>query len=126
MADESDANFDGWLRERMQARRMSQRQLARRAGIHHSTVSRLLRGADPTLATAWALQEALEPTSSAVDATEAPHLHPAILARMLHRDGILTGDEIDRLVGVYVELVAARPRRPAPTPPVASRPTRMR
>jgi transcriptional regulator with XRE-family HTH domain len=105
---------------------MSQRQLARRAGVHHSTVSRLLRGAVPTLATALALQDALDPTSAAESDTDVRQLHPAVLAGMLRRDGILTDDEIDRLVSVYIQLMAARTRRPASTPRVAARPRRMR
>ena len=127
MVEETDPySFDGWLRERMRARRLSQRQLAARAGVHHSTISRLLRGAAPTLVTARALQAALDPRSAHVHVRDSPELHPAILAMMLRQDGFLTSDDIDRLISVYVQLVAARPRRPAASLPIAGRATRMR
>lgn len=105
---------------------MSQRELARRTGLHHSTVSRLLRGAVPTLATVLALQEALDPAPPAAPILDAPELHPAMLSAMLRRDGFLSNDEIDRLVGVYVQFVTARPRRAAGAPRVSVRATGIR
>jgi transcriptional regulator with XRE-family HTH domain len=56
-----DGDFAGWLRDAMAARNMSQRMLAHRAGISHSTVYRLAMGeAVPTLATAVAVIRVLE------------------------------------------------------------------
>ena len=110
MADETRIpGFGSWLSDRMHARRMSQRQLASRSGVNHSTVSRLLRGSVPTLATALALQDALDPGSRAVAAPDSD-LHPAVLSAMLRRDGLLTNDEIDFLVSAYAGLVDAHLR----------------
>ena len=119
MADETDTpGFGAWVRERLHARRMSQRQLARRAAVHPSTVSRVLRGAVPTLPTALALQDALDPSEPSAPGPDAPELHPALLSAMLRRDGILTNDEIDQLVITYAQLVAASCQRAAQRPRV--------
>ncbi len=36
--------IDNWLRAQMASRQMTQRMLAKRSGIEHSTISRLVRG----------------------------------------------------------------------------------
>ena len=119
MADETNAlGFGAWVRQRLHERRLSQRQLARRAAVHPSTVSRVLRGAVPTLATALALQEALDPSQASSPGPDTPELHPALLSAMLRRDGFLTHDEIDQLVGTYAQLVAAGSQRAARRPRV--------
>ena len=123
MADEMESpGFGAWLRERLHARRMSQRQLARRASVHPSTVSRVLRGTIPTLSTAIALQDALTPAELTGSDADVLQLHPALLSAMLRRDGVLTESEIEGLVSTYARLVAAR-RRDRPTPPVSVRRT---
>lgn len=53
-------DFAAWLEERMEQRGMSQRMLALRAGVSHSSVSRLLSGdRSPSLPTALALLRVL-------------------------------------------------------------------
>ncbi len=60
------AGFRDWLHARMRSRRVSQRQLAARAGIHHATISRLLRGERiPSLLTAVSLARALRDEQAA-------------------------------------------------------------
>lgn len=60
----TDGDFGGWLREAMAERRISQRALAMRSGINHSTISRLLaRGRMPSLSTAIAIVRVLQPRS---------------------------------------------------------------
>lgn len=60
MTVENGSSFDEWLRTRLKRRRLSQRQLAERSGVNHSTISRLLTGEHrPTLATATKLARAL-------------------------------------------------------------------
>jgi hypothetical protein len=55
-----EGDFAGWLRDSMAARRVSARMLAMRAGIDHSTISRLTSGSrEPTLRTALALLRVL-------------------------------------------------------------------
>jgi transcriptional regulator with XRE-family HTH domain len=60
--DDGDRLFVDWVREVMAARRLTQRQVARLAGIHHSSLSRLLGGERVKLsyATARRLYRALE------------------------------------------------------------------
>jgi len=54
--------FAEWLRERMAERELTQRMLALRSGLNHSTISRLLdQGRRPSLATALALLHVLGP-----------------------------------------------------------------
>lgn len=57
-----EGDFADWLRQAMADRDVSQRMLSMRAGISHSTISRLLKGdRDPSLATALALLRVLAP-----------------------------------------------------------------
>ena len=58
----TDGDFGGWLRDAMAERRVSQRTLAMRTGIDHSTISRLLAGGrSPSLTTAVAIIKVLRP-----------------------------------------------------------------
>lgn len=57
-----DGDFCGWLRAAMRDRGMSQRALAMRTGVSHSTISRLLsEDRTPSLDTAVAIIRVLEP-----------------------------------------------------------------
>jgi transcriptional regulator with XRE-family HTH domain len=59
-----DGDFAGWLRDAMADRGMTTRVLEMRAGVDHTTISRLRRGANaPTLTTAVALLRVLTPTT---------------------------------------------------------------
>lgn len=59
-----DGDFAGWLRDAISERGITTRVLEMRAGVDHTTISRLMRGANaPTLATAVALLRALAPTT---------------------------------------------------------------
>ena len=66
--DESESPsvpFADWLDGRLRAARISQRQLAMRAGVHHSTISRLVRQRrTPSFATAVRLAQVLDPTGT--------------------------------------------------------------
>lgn len=54
-------SFDTWLREQLARHRISQRVLARKSGVNHSTISRLLNGQrSPTLTTVSRLADALD------------------------------------------------------------------
>lgn len=60
----TDGDFGGWLRDAMAERGISQRTLAMRTGIDHSTISRLLTGGrSPSLGTAIAIIKILRPRS---------------------------------------------------------------
>jgi transcriptional regulator with XRE-family HTH domain len=47
MTTPTDRAFNEWLRVELRARRMSQRQLAQRSGVAHSTISRARAVTDP-------------------------------------------------------------------------------
>lgn len=56
----TESRFADWARARMKARRLSQRHVARQAGIDHSAVSRIIAsGQDPKWTTAAALYDTL-------------------------------------------------------------------
>lgn len=59
----------GWLSDERAQRRMSQRMLALRAGVDHSTLSRLMAGErEPLLSTVLAVVRALRPTKEGTEA----------------------------------------------------------
>lgn len=56
----SPGTFNEWLRRRLKASRLTQRQLAEKTGVDHSTISRLVRGNRlPSLRTAASLARGL-------------------------------------------------------------------
>lgn len=58
---EPPPRFNTWLREQLRERGISQRRLAFRAGVNHSTISRLIRSQRvPSLQTAVRLHRALD------------------------------------------------------------------
>lgn len=63
-----EGRFADWLRDRMGERGVTQRMLALRSGINHSTISRLLEDdRRPTLATAVALLQVLGAEATPVE-----------------------------------------------------------
>ncbi len=102
--------FSEWLRIRLKARKMSQRQLAERSGIHHSTISRLVSGErSPTLDTVTKLADVLGADGGA----EAP-THRMVQTRAtspaaqvehaLRTDDILGEAEIRQVMRLYLLL----------------------
>lgn len=55
----TEFTFAGWLRDEMAQHRVSQREVALRAGLDHSALSRILRGREPYFRTAVRLAGAL-------------------------------------------------------------------
>ena len=54
--------FNEWLGSQLRVRKMSQRQLAERSGVDHSSISRLVRGDRvPSLRTAMKLARSIDP-----------------------------------------------------------------
>ncbi len=112
--DPTDRDFAGWLRSRMQARRMSQRRLAARSGVDHSTISRLLRGRPVSLATATKLVRAIGTGGDAI--APPPYLVQARptddpisrLQEAVRFDGVLCEADVRVLVDHYVALRARR------------------
>jgi transcriptional regulator with XRE-family HTH domain len=95
---------------------MSQRQLADRSGVDHSTISRLTTsGRVPSLATATKLAKALGPLPA--DGGVLPHLvlmerdaahPPARVERALRSDDLLGEEQVRQVMRLY--LAIRRPR----------------
>ena len=116
--------FNAWLEATLKARRMSQRQLADRTGIDHSTISRLIRGQRiPSLRTATSLAYALGVPEAAarLDEMMRPASSTSGSAQVeyaLRSDESLTEVDVREIMELY--LAARRtgtgPGRSAPKP----------
>ncbi len=72
MTTDNGRAFNEWLRAELKAKKMSQRQLAQRSGVDHSTISRLIRGDRmPSLGTATRLARGLREIRDDADARTA-------------------------------------------------------
>ncbi len=72
MTTDNGRAFNEWLRAELKAKKMSQRQLAQRSGVDHSTISRLIRGDRmPSLGTATSLARGLREIRDDADAHAA-------------------------------------------------------
>jgi transcriptional regulator with XRE-family HTH domain len=110
--------FHIWLRRQLRERRMSQRSLAARSGVNHSTISRLLRGdRTPNLETATKLASALRPLAEVDDllryfsAQEVASVFPTKrVEAALRGDGDLTDWDVRQLMDDYLRRRADRRR----------------
>ena len=72
MTTDNGRAFNVWLQAELKAKKMSQRQLAQRSGVDHSTISRLIRGDRmPSLGTATRLARGLREIRDDDDAQAA-------------------------------------------------------
>ena len=121
MSEEPDFNM--WLRARLKARRISQRQLAHLSGVDHSTISRLLAGdRSPSLTTAVKLARALRDFEVLPETVQAPRRQPGPLSDptagvefALRRDALLSEAQVRRVMEVYLRM------RRLPPPPDGKR-----
>jgi transcriptional regulator with XRE-family HTH domain len=104
-----------WLHDGMRARRLTQRGLARVAGIDHSTISRLLReDRSPAHRTVVALGLVLGPQPTTPrDGKPEP---AEMLQRALRSDPRLTDEQIRRIIEFYWRERGSNDRTPTPTP----------
>ena len=71
MTTHASRPFNEWLRAELKARRMSQRQLAERSGVDHSTISRIVSfDREPSLGTATKLARGLRLLGPGSDASD--------------------------------------------------------
>jgi transcriptional regulator with XRE-family HTH domain len=99
--------FTQWLRLQLRARKLTQRQLAQKSGIDHSTISRLMRGdRTPSLRTVTLLARGLglsqDPgwlDAQSLGRTDAP---TARVEYALRSDGLLTEAAVVRIMNVYL------------------------
>jgi transcriptional regulator with XRE-family HTH domain len=109
-------SFNAWLRGQLKVRRMSQRQLAQRAGVNHSTISRLVRGnRAPSLGTALKLARGLRALESAADAASAgdPRDPTARVEQALRADTRLSEAQVRQVVEYYRAVRRGRLGQPA-------------
>jgi transcriptional regulator with XRE-family HTH domain len=105
--------FNQWLRVQLKARNLSQRQLAQKSGVDHSTISRLTRGDRmPSLRTATMLVRGLsraQDLGRVDDDSLGRNGSPAASVEYaLRSDDLLSEGEVRRIMNVYL---ATRLRR---------------
>jgi transcriptional regulator with XRE-family HTH domain len=122
--------FNLWLRRQLRERKMSQRQLAARSGVDHSTISRLLGERHrPSLETATKLVAALRRIPddlAAADYLEIPdeEVFPATRVELaLRADNDLDEEDVRWLMQLYLGArrsngESSRTPQPPPTPQV--------
>lgn len=118
--------FSQWLKVQLRARKLTQRQLAQRSGVDHSTISRLVRGNRiPSLRTANLLAYSLGITAG-LDGVERQGLgstaSPAARVEYaLRLDDLLSERQVREIMNVYLATRLRRPRGLA-TPVAGLRP----
>jgi transcriptional regulator with XRE-family HTH domain len=117
--------FNEWLRSRLKARKMSQRQLAQASGVDHSTISRLVRGdRTPSLGTATKLARGLGEIREGANAPQylglvsgGSTMNPtARVEYSLRADDALGEAQVRQIMEYYLAVRIGRHARPvAPT-----------
>ena len=114
--------FNAWLQHRLVTSRLTQRQVAARAGIHHSTISRLLGGdRTPSLRTATSLAHALgmpdaDATLDEMITPGSSRSRPAQVEYALRSDDSLTEAGVRQIMDYYLIVRRVRPAPPAAKP----------
>ena len=122
LSSAGSGTFNAWLQHRLEGRRLSQRQLAEKTGVDHSTISRLIRGQRmPTLRTAVLLAKALGGAEAAdmADAMNKPASstsRPAQVEYALRSDESLTESQVRQIMDYYWTVRRVRPAPPAAKP----------
>jgi transcriptional regulator with XRE-family HTH domain len=105
-AHDRDLPFYDWLDTRLRNARISQRQLAMRSGVHHSTISRLVRHRrTPSLSTAIRLARVLEPSGAmpSIRSIDARSTSPPTRVEFaLRSDPTLSPTDVRDLMRAYV------------------------
>jgi transcriptional regulator with XRE-family HTH domain len=118
----SSRAFNQWLQVQLRARKLTQRQLAQKSGVDHSTISRLMRGNRvPSLLTATRLVQGLGMPESLVsleDQSRGRSGSPtARVEYALRSDDLLHESEVREIMEVYLAARNGRSRRVASSAP---------
>jgi transcriptional regulator with XRE-family HTH domain len=113
--------FNNWLRVQLKARQISQRLLAQRSGVDHSTISRIIRlDRVPSVGTATKLARGLGALGSEADTQrDLPQVlpsatHPtARVEHALRADDWLSEAQVRQVMEYYLAVRTGRPGRPA-------------
>jgi transcriptional regulator with XRE-family HTH domain len=123
-----DRTFSDWLDVQLRARRLTQRQLAQKSGVDHSTISRLMRGdRTPSLRTAALLTHGLGMADGldwidrhSVGRAASP---AAGVEHALRLDDFLSETQVRAIMDVYLATRLRRLRSAATPAPAAITPT---
>jgi transcriptional regulator with XRE-family HTH domain len=115
--------FNQWLQVQLRARKLTQRQLAQKSGVDHSTISRLVRGDRvPSLRTATLLAHGLGmPQDHGKLAEQSFGRSGSPTARVeyaLRSDDRLREADVREIMDVYLAARLHRPRRVATPAPM--------
>jgi Helix-turn-helix. len=117
--------FNQWLQVQLKARKLTQRQLAQKSGVDHSTISRLMRGDRvPSLHTATLLARGLgmlQDLGGLDDQSLGRSGSPAVRVEYaLRSDDLLSEAEIRKIMNAYLAARLRRPRSVATPAPMES------
>jgi len=122
-------DFHHWLQVQLRARKLTQRQLAQKSGVDHSTISRLMRGDRvPSLHTATLLARGLGMHDLGILDDQGVRTRFSPAARVeyaLRSDDLLSEAEVLKIMNLYLALRLGRPRSvatPAPLEATSRRP----
>jgi transcriptional regulator with XRE-family HTH domain len=121
--------FGEWLRVQLKARRISQRQLAQKSGVDHSTISRLVRG---DRVPSWSTADRLVRSLGFADVPDGVYRldsgrtasPTARVEYALRLDETLSETQVREIMNVYLATRRRRPRLVVSSPaPAASTPS---
>jgi transcriptional regulator with XRE-family HTH domain len=117
--------FNQWLQTQLKARKLTQRQLAQKSGVDHSTISRLMRGDRvPSLQTATRLARGLgmpeDPGRLDHDSLGRSGSPAARVEYALRSDDLLSEAAVHEIMNVYRAARLRHPRKVALPAPVRS------
>lgn len=122
----SAGTFNTWLRSQLQARQLTQRQLAHKSGVDHSTISRLIReDRMPSLRTATLLARGLDvPVGGATfdgRTSGRASSRAAGVEYALRSDELLSEVQVREIMHVYLAARLRHVRRVAAVPQASTR-----
>lgn len=125
LAGPNAEGFHEWLQGQLKARKMSQRQLAQKSGVDHSSISRLIRGDRmPSLRTAMRLARGMDPSDgdprslrqeAATGTNSAARVEYALRA-----DDQLSEADVREIMLYYLTARRGRASRPARATPAGA------
>ncbi len=109
--------FNEWLQLQLKARKLTQRQLAQKSGVDHSTISRLIRGDRvPSLRTAAMLARSLDmPAEMDQQRLTRGGSPTALVEYALRSDDLLNESGVREIMNVYLSARRRGPRGIATT-----------
>lgn len=113
--------FNQWLQVQLRARKLTQRQLAQKSGVDHSTISRLMSGNRvPSLRTATRLAQGLGMPQGFGKLDDQSRSPAARVEYALRSDDRLREDEVRKIMEVYLAARLHRSRRVDTSTPVGT------